>query len=167
MGSPNTDNLLFSPSIYVYLAYSLGQKVYKQKVLLFGLFLVPALIPNLHHILSFVFFPDFITKNTRDKVAYLFLISRDFVLLAFFILTFHHKINGWLSAKSYGFVLALHTKLGNRIGTPIGSWPISCTGGHVYYHRTFRHIRKGILGYMWMVAFCLWETLYVGRRRWE
>ncbi len=89
------------------LLIALGKRFISKRFYWFGLFLVPSLIPDLYHILSFVFFPDFITKNTRDKVAYLFLLSRSLVLLAFFILTFYHKINGWLTAKSYGLVLAL------------------------------------------------------------
>jgi len=89
------------------LLIALGKRFISKRFYWFGLFLVPALIPNLHHILSFVFFPDFITKNTRDKVAYLFLISRVFVLLAFFLEVLPKGSYQWSPCQSYGFVLAL------------------------------------------------------------
>lgn len=89
------------------LLMALGKRFISKRFYWFGLFLFPALFPDICHILSFVFFPDFITKNIRDKVAYLSSLSKVFALLAFFVLVFHHKINRWLSAKSYSFLLAL------------------------------------------------------------
>ncbi len=71
--------------------FSLGSRLVPKRLYILALLLIPALIPDLFHILSFVFFPDFITKNTRDKVAYLFLLSRSFLLLAFFISVFYRE----------------------------------------------------------------------------
>ncbi|MCS6998996.1 MAG: hypothetical protein NZL86_06360, partial [Aquificaceae bacterium] len=55
---------------------ALGQRVISKRLYLLGFFLLPALIPELFHILSFSFFPDFITENKRHKTAYLYLFSR-------------------------------------------------------------------------------------------
>ncbi len=76
---------------------ALGPRIVNHRLYSFGLFLVPALIPDLFHILSFVFFPDFITRNTRDKVAYLFILSRSLVVLALFVSMFHKRL--FLSTK--------------------------------------------------------------------
>ncbi|MCS7171575.1 MAG: EAL domain-containing protein [Aquificaceae bacterium] len=71
---------------------ALGPRIVCQRFYLIGVFLIPSLVPDLFHILSFVFFPDFITKNTRNKVAYLFLLSRSLVVLALYISVFHDRV---------------------------------------------------------------------------
>lgn len=48
-----------------------GRFLIKSKFYYTALFLVPSLIPQAFHILSFSFFPDFITPNVRDKVSWL------------------------------------------------------------------------------------------------
>lgn len=48
-----------------------GRSLIKSKFYYTALFLVPSLIPQAFHILSFSFFPDFITPNVRDKVSWL------------------------------------------------------------------------------------------------
>ncbi len=70
---------------------SLGQKVVSRRLYLLGLFLIPALIPDLFHILSFSFFPDFITENKRHKTAYLYLFSRAMVILALYLSVFSER----------------------------------------------------------------------------
>ncbi len=85
---------------------SLGKKFISERVYWFGLFLIPALISLLFYILSIVFLPDFITKNTIDKAAYLFALSKLYHLIAFTVLVFYHKLKGWISLKVYIPVLA-------------------------------------------------------------
>jgi len=85
---------------------ALGRRFISERLYALGVFLIPSLIPDLFHILSFVFFPDFITKNTRNKVAYLFLLSRSLVLLAFYISVFYPKVKAYIPLKSYRFVTA-------------------------------------------------------------
>ncbi len=70
---------------------SLGQRVVSRRLYLLGIFLIPALIPELFHILSFPFFPDFITENKRHKTAYLYLFSRTMVILALYLSIFSEK----------------------------------------------------------------------------
>lgn len=70
---------------------ALGPNVVSRRLYLMGLFLVPALIPDMFHILSFSFFPDFITENKRHKTAYLYLFSRLMVLLALYLSVFGEK----------------------------------------------------------------------------
>ncbi|ADC88944.1 diguanylate cyclase/phosphodiesterase [Thermocrinis albus DSM 14484] len=72
--------LFFSLTVLI-----LGRGLVCRRLYLTGLFMIPALIPNALHILSFVFFPSFITPNTRDKVAYLFSLSHLFLLTALYI----------------------------------------------------------------------------------
>ncbi len=67
---------------------SLGQRVISRRLYLLGIFLIPALIPDLFHILSFSFFPDFITENKRHKTAYLYLFSRTMVIVALYLSIF-------------------------------------------------------------------------------
>ncbi|MDW8096118.1 MAG: EAL domain-containing protein [Aquificaceae bacterium] len=57
-----------------------------------GLLLLPSLIPDLFHIMSIPFFPDFITENKRHKTAYLYLFSRFMVLNALFLSVFSDKL---------------------------------------------------------------------------
>jgi hypothetical protein len=58
-----------------------GRFLIKSKFYYTALFLVPSLIPQAFHILSFVFFPDFITPNHRDKVSWLHITSVAYTLL--------------------------------------------------------------------------------------
>ena len=58
-----------------------GQFLIKSKLYYTALFLVPSLIPQAFHILSFVFFPDFITPNHRDKVSWLHITFVAYTLL--------------------------------------------------------------------------------------
>ena len=70
---------------------SLGQRVISRRLYILGLLLIPALIPDLFHILSFSFFPDFITENKRHKTAYLYLFSRAMVIVALYVSIFSEK----------------------------------------------------------------------------
>ncbi|WP_448583944.1 bifunctional diguanylate cyclase/phosphodiesterase [Thermocrinis sp.] len=56
-----------------------------------ALFIVPSLIPQAFHILSFVFFPDFITPNHRDKVSWLHITFVAYTLLGITLGMFHKK----------------------------------------------------------------------------
>ena len=56
-----------------------------------ALFLVPSLIPQAFHILSFVFFPDFITPNHRDKVSWLHTTFVAYTLLGITFGIFHKR----------------------------------------------------------------------------
>jgi hypothetical protein len=58
-----------------------GRSLIKSKFYYTALFLVPSLIPQAFHILSFPFFPDFITPNVRDKVSWLHITFVAYTLL--------------------------------------------------------------------------------------
>jgi diguanylate cyclase (GGDEF) domain len=58
-----------------------GRSLIKSKFYYTALFLVPSLIPQAFHILSFPFFPDFITPNVRDKVSWLHIAFTAYTLL--------------------------------------------------------------------------------------
>jgi diguanylate cyclase (GGDEF)-like protein len=58
-----------------------GRFLIKSKFYYTALFLVPSLIPQAFHILSFPFFPDFITPNVRDKVSWLHITFVAYTLL--------------------------------------------------------------------------------------
>jgi diguanylate cyclase (GGDEF) domain len=58
-----------------------GRSLIKSKFYYTALFLVPSLIPYAFHILSFVFFPDFITPNHRDKASWLHITFTTYTLL--------------------------------------------------------------------------------------
>jgi len=58
-----------------------GLSLIKSKFYYTALFLVPSLIPQAFHILSFPFFPDFITPNHRDKVSWLHITFTAYTLL--------------------------------------------------------------------------------------
>ena len=58
-----------------------GRSLIKSKFYYTALFLVPSLIPQAFHILSFSFFPDFITPNHRDKVSWLHITFVAYTLL--------------------------------------------------------------------------------------
>jgi diguanylate cyclase (GGDEF)-like protein len=58
-----------------------GRLIIKSKFYYTALFLVPSLIPQAFHILSFSFFPDFITPNHRDKVSWLHITFTAYTLL--------------------------------------------------------------------------------------
>jgi diguanylate cyclase (GGDEF)-like protein len=58
-----------------------GRFLIKSKFYYTALFLVPSLIPQAFHILSFAFFPDFITPNHRDKASWLHITFVAYTLL--------------------------------------------------------------------------------------
>jgi len=58
-----------------------GRSIISSRFYYTALFLVPSLIPQAFHILSFVFFPDFITSNVRDKVSWLHITFVAYTLL--------------------------------------------------------------------------------------
>jgi diguanylate cyclase (GGDEF)-like protein len=58
-----------------------GRSLIKSKFYYTALFLVPSFIPQAFHILSFSFFPDFITPNHRDKVSWLHITFVAYTLL--------------------------------------------------------------------------------------
>lgn len=58
-----------------------GRSLIKSKFYYTALFLLPSLIPQAFHILSFPFFPDFITPNVRDKVSWLHITFTAYTLL--------------------------------------------------------------------------------------
>jgi len=58
-----------------------GRSLIKSKFYYTALFLVPSLIPQAFHILSFSFFPDFITPNHRDKDSWLHITFTAYTLL--------------------------------------------------------------------------------------
>ncbi len=58
-----------------------GRSLIKSKFYYTALLLVPSLIPQAFHILSFPFFPDFITPNVRDKVSWLHITFTAYTLL--------------------------------------------------------------------------------------
>jgi hypothetical protein len=58
-----------------------GRSLTKSKFYYTALFLVPSFIPQFFHILSFPFFPDFITPNVRDKVSWLHITFTAYTLL--------------------------------------------------------------------------------------
>ncbi len=91
----------FTLLFLVAIILALGRRFLSERIHVLGLFLLPSLIPDLFHILSFVFFPDFITKNTRDKVAYLFLLSRTLVLLAFYVSIFYDRVKAYIPQRAY------------------------------------------------------------------
>jgi diguanylate cyclase (GGDEF)-like protein len=66
-----------------------GRSLIKSRFYYTALFLVPSLIPQAFHILSFVFFPDFITPNHRDKPAWLHIILVAYTLLGITLGMFH------------------------------------------------------------------------------
>uniref|UniRef100_A0A7C5SZS6 EAL domain-containing protein n=1 Tax=Thermocrinis ruber TaxID=75906 RepID=A0A7C5SZS6_9AQUI len=59
----------------------LGRSLIKSKFYYTALFLVPSLIPQAFHILSFGFFPNFITPNVSDKVSWLHITFVAYTLL--------------------------------------------------------------------------------------
>jgi len=66
-----------------------GRSLIRSKFYYTALFLVPSLIPQAFHILSFVFFPDFITPNHRDKVSWLHITFVAYTLLGITIGMLH------------------------------------------------------------------------------
>ena len=82
--------------VLVFLCLSLllmGTQIAGKRLFTFGLFLPSAIVPYLFHILSFVFFPDFITPNTRDKASWLYLTSSAFTVLALSAGVFYSKLS--------------------------------------------------------------------------
>jgi hypothetical protein len=70
---------LFAGTVLVLLL--VGPLIIKSKFYYTALFLIPSLIPQAFHILSFPFFPDFITPNHRDKVSWLHITFVAYTLL--------------------------------------------------------------------------------------
>jgi diguanylate cyclase (GGDEF)-like protein len=70
---------LFAGTVLVLLL--VGRSLIKSRFYYTALFLVPSLIPQAFHILSFSFFPDFITPNHRDKVSWLHITFTAYTLL--------------------------------------------------------------------------------------
>ncbi|WP_333784732.1 EAL domain-containing protein [Thermocrinis sp.] len=68
-----------------------GPHIVKRIFYYTALFLVPSLIPQAFHILSFGFFPDFITPNHRDKVSWLHITFVAYTLLGITLGMFHKK----------------------------------------------------------------------------
>jgi len=68
-----------------------GPHLVKRTFYYTALFLVPSLIPQAFHILSFVFFPDFITPNHRDKVSWLHTTFVAYTLLGITFGIFHKR----------------------------------------------------------------------------
>jgi len=62
-------------------SFLVGLSLIKSKFYYTALLLVPSLIPQAFHILSFPFFPDFITPNIRDKVSWLHITFTAYTLL--------------------------------------------------------------------------------------
>jgi diguanylate cyclase (GGDEF)-like protein len=69
-----------------------GRFLIKSKFYYTALFLVPSLIPQAFHILSFVFFPDFITPNHRDKASWLYITSVAYTLLGITLGMLHKNV---------------------------------------------------------------------------
>jgi diguanylate cyclase (GGDEF)-like protein len=69
-----------------------GRSLIKSKFYYTALFLVPSLIPQVFHILSFVFFPDFITPNHRDKVSWLHITFVAYTLLGITLGMLHKNV---------------------------------------------------------------------------
>jgi len=88
--SPSTFSYLIAithiPTFFLFVGTVLapllvGQFLIKSKFYYTALFLVPSLIPQAFHILSFSFFPDFITPNHRDKASWLHITFVAYTLL--------------------------------------------------------------------------------------
>jgi len=69
-----------------------GRSLIKSKFYYTALLLVPSLIPQAFHILSFAFFPDFITPNHRDKVSWLHITSTAYTLLGITLGMLHKNV---------------------------------------------------------------------------
>ncbi|MFZ8785541.1 putative bifunctional diguanylate cyclase/phosphodiesterase [Thermocrinis sp.] len=88
--SPSTFSYLIAithiPTFFLFVGTVLapllvGRFLIKSKFYYTALFLVPSLIPQAFHILSFSFFPDFITPNHRDKASWLHITFVAYTLL--------------------------------------------------------------------------------------
>jgi hypothetical protein len=96
-----------------------GRSLIKSKFYYTVLFLFPSLIPQAFHILSFPFFPDFITPNVRDKVSWLHITFTAYTLLGITLGMLHE--NGsfpylkffalLLSSLAISFFIALYYSL--------------------------------------------------------
>jgi len=82
-----------------------GWFLIKSKFYYTALFLVPSLIPQAFHILSFPFFPDFITPNVRDKVSWLHITFVAYTLLGI-TLGMLHKNGRFPYLKFFALVLS-------------------------------------------------------------
>ncbi|WP_448587463.1 bifunctional diguanylate cyclase/phosphodiesterase [Thermocrinis sp.] len=127
--------------ILLLLALSLtlmGPQLISKRLHTIGLFLLSALVPKLFQILSFVFFPDFITPNTRDKAAWLYITTIAFVLLALTLGVFYHRltpiqrspvvfafISFLISCVISVFIILYHPYLPKTYQPGFGSTPIS------------------------------------------
>lgn len=82
-----------------------GRSLIKSQFYYTALFLVPSLIPQAFHILSFPFFPDFITPNHRDKVSWLHITFVAYTLLGI-TLGMLHKNGRFPYFKFYALLLS-------------------------------------------------------------
>lgn len=82
-----------------------GRSLIKSKFYYTALFLVPSLIPQAFHILSFPFFPDFITPNVRDKVSWLHITFTAYTLLGI-TLGMLHKNGRFLYLKFLALLIS-------------------------------------------------------------
>lgn len=82
-----------------------GWSLIKSKFYYTALFLVPSLIPQAFHILSFPFFSDFITPNHRDKVSWLHITFTAYTLLGI-TLGMLHKNGSFPYLKFFALLLS-------------------------------------------------------------
>jgi diguanylate cyclase (GGDEF) domain len=82
-----------------------GRFLIKSQFYYTALFLVPSLIPQAFHILSFSFFPDFITPNHRDKVSWLHITFTAYTLLGI-TLGMLHKSGRFPYLKFFALLLS-------------------------------------------------------------
>lgn len=82
-----------------------GRHLIKSQFYYTALFLVPSFIPQAFHILSFPFFPDFITPNVRDKVSWLHITFVAYTLLGI-TLGMLHKNGRFLYLKFLALLLS-------------------------------------------------------------
>jgi len=68
-----------------------GRSLVKSKFYYTALFIVPSIIPQAFHILSFSFFPDFITPNVMDKVSWLHITFTAYTLLGITLGVLHEN----------------------------------------------------------------------------
>jgi len=85
--------------------FLVGRSIIKSKFYYTALFLVPSLIPQAFHILSFPFFPDFITPNHRDKVSWLHITFVAYTLLGI-TLGMLHKNGRFSYLKFFALLLS-------------------------------------------------------------
>jgi diguanylate cyclase (GGDEF)-like protein len=164
----------------------MGRSLIKSKFYYTALFLFPSLIPQAFHILSFPFFPDFITPNVRDKVSWLHITFVAYTLLGI-TLGMLHKNGSFpylkflallLSSLAVSFFIALYYSLLPRTYIEgVGSTTISdvlCAGlalwgfllayfivkKKAYGERVSKHIALGMFFYSIGSALPIFYTHY-------